>query len=338
MSSEVLSSQELLHAIRRVHQRVRTAVIACCERSSLEELRGEAVASAGDTTYAIDRVAEETLLEAVPEEIAVHSPLVLIGEGIPEGQMVFPPGTEESDALWRLIVDPIDGTRGLMVQKRSAWILTGAAPNRGEQTELSDIQVAVQSELPLVKQHLCDDLWAIRKKGAQAERWNRLNGNSMPLALQPSQAIDLVHGYGTVCNFFAGGRDLLGAVADQLSQQLLGQHVVGEARIFEDQYPCTGGQIYGLATGQDRFVADLRPLLAGILSERGQNLGHCCHSYDLCTKLIAEETGVVIRSIDGESVCAPLDTNTNVSWIGYANSTLCEAIHPLLQKVIHDIL
>ena len=37
---------------------------------------------------------------------------------------------------WRVIVDPIDGTRGLMYQKRSAWILTGVAPNRGPGTSL----------------------------------------------------------------------------------------------------------------------------------------------------------------------------------------------------------
>ena len=47
-------------------------------------------------------------------------------------RIVLPEGTPEADAVWRVIVDPIDGTRGLMYQKRSAWILTGVAPNRGK--------------------------------------------------------------------------------------------------------------------------------------------------------------------------------------------------------------
>ena len=38
---------------------------------------------------------------------------------------------DETSVDWRIIVDPIDGTRGLMEQKRRAWVLTGVAPNRG---------------------------------------------------------------------------------------------------------------------------------------------------------------------------------------------------------------
>ena len=70
----------------------------------------------------------------------------------------MPEGDSRIDARWRVIVDPIDGTRGLMYQKRPAWILTGVAPNRGEATSLADIELAVQTEIPLVKQHLSDQL------------------------------------------------------------------------------------------------------------------------------------------------------------------------------------
>ena len=41
----------------------------------------------------------------------------------------------------RLIVDPIDGTRGIMYDKRSAWTLAGVAPQRGAGTHLGDIAV-----------------------------------------------------------------------------------------------------------------------------------------------------------------------------------------------------
>ena len=36
-----------------------------------------------------------------------------------------------------------------MYQKRSAWILTGVAPNRGPETSLQDIVLAMQTEIPL---------------------------------------------------------------------------------------------------------------------------------------------------------------------------------------------
>ena len=55
-----------------------------------------------------------------------------------------------------------------MYQKRSAWILTAVAPNRGAGTSLRDIELAVQTEIPLVKQHLSDQLWALRGGGAHA--------------------------------------------------------------------------------------------------------------------------------------------------------------------------
>jgi len=333
-----LTNEQLLAAIRRIHQRVRAVVVAACESQTFEALCGEATAAAGDTVYAIDRIAEEALLAGISAEIAVHGPVVLIGEGLPEGEIVLPAGAKTTEAAWRLIVDPIDGTRGLMFQKRSAWILTAAAPNRGAATSLTDITVAVQTELPLVKQHLCDSFWAIQGEGAHAERTNRLTGASEQVELQPSPAETLTHGYGTVCSFFAGGRDLLGKIADELSHRLLAGNQRGEARIFEDQYASTAGQIAGLMLGQDRFVADLRPLLAETVRKRGGTLGHCCHPYDLCTKLIAKEAGVTICLPNGEPVNVPLDTQADVTWVGYANTKLRSLIEPVLKAVIRDIL
>jgi hypothetical protein len=329
--------EDLLAALREVHRRVSEAVLQACQSSSFEELCGEAAHAAGDTVYAIDRIAEHELLLAINELIAAREPIALVAEGVDHGAVTLPQGARARDARWRIIVDPIDGTRGLMFQKRSAWILTGVAPNRGVDTKLSDIKLALQTEIPLVKQHLCDTFWAIKGQGMQSERRNRLSGEIVPFAPQPSSAHTLAHGYGTVCSFFASGRDLLGTIADELSNRLLAGHEPGEARIFDDQYASTGGQIAGLIAGQDRFVADLRPLLLKPLLDRGDVLGHCCHPYDICTKLIAEEAGVAIRLPDGEPVDVPLDTETNVTWVGYANIELRNQIEPALQRVLSDL-
>jgi hypothetical protein len=53
-----------------------------------------------------------------------------------------------------VIVDPIDGTRGIMYDKRAAWALAGVAPNKGPGTRLRDIEVAVMTELPTSKMGL----------------------------------------------------------------------------------------------------------------------------------------------------------------------------------------
>ena len=80
------------------------------------------------------RVSEEVLIDFFEREVASRVPVLLIAEGLSDGRMILPRGTAESDVAWRIIVDPIDGTRGLMYQKRSGWILTGVAPNRGPET------------------------------------------------------------------------------------------------------------------------------------------------------------------------------------------------------------
>ncbi len=159
----VPSFPNLILPIRQWHNRVRNAVVAATERQRLDELADVQRDDEGDTIYAIDVVSEDMLLEFFEGLSRDHS-FVLIAEGL-HGPMVFPRGSSEASATWRIIVDPIDGTRGLMYQKRSAWILTGVAPNRGEKTSLQDVIVAVQTEIPLIKQHLSDQMWAVKRTG-----------------------------------------------------------------------------------------------------------------------------------------------------------------------------
>src|SRR5829696_4215925 len=141
--------------------------------------------TAADTIYQIDTVVEP-LLEDFCREWSKTTPLVLIAEGIEnehgeEGVKVFPEGSREEDAHIRLIVDPIDGTRGIMYDKRPAWALAGVAPNKGANTRLRDIEVAVMTELPTSKMGFADVLWAIKGQGAQGVRVDVSTGATQPL-------------------------------------------------------------------------------------------------------------------------------------------------------------
>lgn len=325
----------LLAPLRRLHERVRDSVIAACEQAAPEDLaRVDDDASEGDTIYAIDRVSENVLVELFESEIAPIAPLVLIGEGLRDGHVVLPRGASEGDAVWRVIVDPIDGTRELMYQKRSAWILTGVAPNRGDETNLQDIALAVQTEIPTIKQHLCDSLWAFRGSGAQAERYDRLSGERRPVRLKPSTAKSIRHGFAAVSRFFPGAREELAAIDEEIVRGALGDVERGKAHCFEDQYLSSGGQLYELMSGHDRFIADLRPLMEPLLNRRGFALGICCHPYDLCTELIAREMGVIVTDVGGRLLRAPLDVDTDIAWAGYANSHIQQEIEPLLQRAL----
>jgi fructose-1,6-bisphosphatase/inositol monophosphatase family enzyme len=323
----------LLALLRDLQRSIRDAVVDACERQSAAELGEVADDGPGDTIYQIDKVSEALLLEQLEPEAERLGGVVLVAEGLPEGELVLPRGRSRASA-WRFIVDPIDGTRGIMYQKRSAWVLGAVAPNRGEETRLGDIVVAAQTEIPTQKQHLADELWAVRGRGANLERLNTLTGRRTSVPLRPSRASDLRHGYAMLTRFFPGARDELAAIDEELMLELLGPSPEGKALCFEDQYASTGGQLYELAMGHDRFNADLRPLMRELLHSRGQSGGLCCHPYDICTALIAEEAGVLLSDPWGGPLDVPLDVWADVAWVGYANSTLRRQIEPVLQAAL----
>lgn len=333
----------LIEPILALHREMRDVVVAACEHMAVEAAARIDHDEAGDTIYAIDRISEEQLIAAFEETALALAPVVLIAEGLPDGgQVVLPRGTREEDAVWRVIVDPIDGTRGLMYQKRSAWILTGVAPNRGAGTSLRDIVFAAQTEVPLVKQHLSDQVWGVRGEPVQARRWNRITGEALALSLQPSRAMTIAHGFATVSRFFPGAREVLAAIDDAMVAEVLGPVQPGKAQCFEDQYIATGGQLYELMAGHDRFVADLRPLTDALYRDQGlaqgKALGLCCHPYDICTAMLAEALGVILTAPDGGELDVPLAVEPDVAWVGYANAAIWEQVAPALGRAIRNCL
>ena len=131
-------------------------------------------------------------------------------------------------------------------------------------------------------------------RGADAERHNRLTGERRPIRLRPSAAPSIAHGYATIVRFFPSARDELAAIDEAIVYGALGPYSPGKTHCFEDQYASTGGQLYELLAGHDRFIADLRPLLRPVLAERGLPPALTCHPYDICCALIAEESGVIV--------------------------------------------
>src|SRR4030095_105483 len=178
----------LLEPLLRLHDEGRDRVLASTARQRFDELASVTREEAGDTIYAIDAVSEE-VIGGFAETLGRQHSFVLVAEGLPGGQQVFPRGTDEAVATWRIIVDPIDGTRGLMYQKRSAWILTGVAENCGPETTLQDITFAVAG------------------RAVTVHRYTRLTRDRAPIRLAPSTARTIAHGYATVSRFFPGARE-----------------------------------------------------------------------------------------------------------------------------------
>lgn len=308
---------------------IRDALRASMLAQELEQSARVARDDAGDTIFGIDIEAERILVEHC-EDWAREESFVLVAEGLePDGLRRFGAGTP----AFRMICDPIDGTRGLMFDKRSAWSLAAIAPDKGEDTRLRDIELAVMSELPTTRQAVVDRMWATRDQPTEGERQNLFDGSSRALRVKPSTATDLRHGFATVCNFFQGGRERTARLDEDLIGRVLGGWNHDKAEVYSDQYISSGGQLAELALGRDRFVLDARPLVHRAIGFEGTL---CSRPYDLCTALIAQQAGCVVTAPDGSLLDAPLDTTTNLGFVGYANAALAETIQPLLNDCLRD--
>jgi hypothetical protein len=312
--------------------KMRDAVIGGMRGASVEELSTAVGDRGGDTIYRLDEHGEGALLAhctAWGEEL----PFLLVAEGL-EGQgRIFPTGTDPERLAFTLIVDPIDGTRGLMYGKRSAWALFGVAPppRNGRQPTLADIGVALQAELPTVRAALADVVWAAKGEGAQGETHDLRTGANTSFVPRPSHATSLSGGFAAISKFFPGAKAAAAELEERLYLELLGPPPTDSPQVFDDEYICSGGQLYELMVGHDRFLADLRPILH---DPREGITRLCCHPYDLCTELIAREAGVTVTNERGGPLDAPLDTSSNVSWIGYANLELRQTIEPALHRLL----
>lgn len=322
------NAEKVVDRLRELQRLIRTTVVQQRDSGGLAAVSR---VSSADTIYGID-AAIEPVIEDYCEHWGRETPLVMVAEGIePETGQVFPHGASEADAPMRIIMDPIDGTRGIMYDKRPAWCLAAAAPNKGPGTRLSDVVVSVMTELPTSRMGYSDVLWAIRGKGAHLLREPVAGGEAAERVPRPSSADNIAHGFASVVSYFPGTKVLAAELMEFLVERLIGKADVSKALVFDDQYICTGGQFYELITGHDRFIADLRPLFYRIL---GEQEGLCCHPYDCAGLLIAQEAGVRVTDGFGGALDAPMDTVTSVPWAGYANALLQQKIEPLIGEFL----
>lgn len=317
----------------RLQDSIRESV-AASRRSGAARMSRIAAVTAADTIYGIDRIGEETVLAWLERHWPRAWPVELVMEGLEErGAVTFPRGTPAERTNWKLILDPIDGTRGLMYEKRSGWSLAALAPQRGPRTTTADLTVAAMTELPTAKAGFADQLSAVRGRGVRTVRIDLRTGRRRRFQPRPSTARGVVHGFASFAKFFPEAKAWLAAREEALWRELGVSGARGGQPVFDDQYLSTGGQLYELLVGHDRFVADLRPIAFARLRLKAA-AALPCHPYDICTALIAQEAGCVVTAPDGTPLRAPLDTTSPVAWVGYANRALARKIGPALRRVL----
>lgn len=287
----------------------------------------------GDRIYRIDREVEATIEEAIVEWPDECLPLVLIAEGMgDEGRQQFGPTNQKPQ--WRLIIDPIDGTRMLMYDKRSAWFLAAVCPDKGEATTLADSVASVMVELPPSKQTMGDAFVASLDSPTRALRLHVDESQppsvneAVEFAPSPSTNVDLQDGFATVLSMFPGTRQLAASLAERIAERC--GVMTSLPTVFDDQYISCGGLMYQLMTGRDLCCLDLRPQFNLILGRCGDERFIESHPYDLAGLLAVQSTGVIMTNGLGQPLNARLDVHSGVDWCGYANSHIRNLVEPIV--------
>lgn len=322
--------EEILAYLLRAGAAVRDTVFEQVQKASGEDLAAVYKEGKDDTIYQIDRNVEEILVPILEPAAREFGGFLLLAEGIGDPVSGLLLGTDPGkNPTWALLIDPIDGTRGIMYNKRSAFFLAGAAPWKPD-LKLSDIEIAVMTELPTSKMAVSDMLWAIKGKGAKGSRYHLIHKTEQTLPLKPSQSITLEGGFGQFARFFPPGRALLARIEDEMIEALYPDAAEGKTLVFEDQYISSGGQMYEMLMGHDRYIADVRDVLFAKMVRDGQKKGHVCHPYDICTFLIGQEAGISFSDSFGNTLDAPFSLLAEVGWIAYANENIRALVEPVL--------
>lgn len=315
---------------------VRQCLLNARQANDTAELAAISRESVADTIYGIDRISEDAIAAWFAEHWPATIPVELVMEGIdPQNPVTFPERTPLDQTGAKIILDPIDGTRGIMYDKRAAWFLAGVAPQKGPETRLSEIEVAVMVELPTTKQWRVDRFSAMRGGGLFSDSVDVFTGEILSRSVRPSLATDMLHGFGYISRFFPAGKALTAALEQAVWDRLYPIETGKEVVVFEDQYISTGGQFCELLLGHDRMIADIRPL---VFKKLGIPSALCCHPYDVAGALVLQEAGIILESPDGSPMDGPLDTTSPISWVGYANLKLADHIRPVLRTVLKEML
>jgi hypothetical protein len=217
---------------------------------------------------------------------------------------------------------------------RSAWVLTGVAPDGGPATRLSDVTFALQTELPTTSAAIYHVLTAERGRGATIARHDVRTGELLDersLRADPNAPID--NGFFSFTRYLPAERPFVWALEQAFLERALPELGLDPRLLYEDQYLCTAGQLFLLATGRYRLLADLRARLA----LRTNVAGFSAKPYDLSTLLIFEEAGVIVHDADGRPLDAPLDTETALDVIAYGSETARQAFEPHLRAALRAV-
>ncbi len=312
----------------------------------LDEVTRAVGTGAGDITFAIDVVAEEAV-ERWFDRMAAQGPVSLMTEDMgwrhrgpnAEGGVIELDGFDHGGP--RIGLDPIDGTRNVMHDLRSAWVVVSfAGPGTGE-PRYSDLTYGLVSEIPDSRGAEVRELDAVRGCGARLRSLSLGSGEApseTERADDPIQAdaeARLDRGYFPFFGFHPSCRSDVAALGYDVFRRLQEERpALDLSTVFNDQYISSGGQLALLVLGTYRAIIDARV----DLGRRTQNPTQTAKPYDMAgAALVAVEAGCVVSGPNGEELDFPLDVTTPVDFAGFHNPATAEAMLPHLRAALAQI-
>lgn len=302
-----------------------------------EELARVVRHDASDSIFGIDERVEEYVSDYMHMLGDSLGGIVLVAEGFHPAGQTFPAGLPSEKASMRIIMDPIDGSRGIMYDKRSAFFIAGVAPNLGPETRLDDVFISVLVEIPTTRAAVQDVFWVERGYNVGSFTRSILSRTTSPCPIVPSHVPELRGGFAQICRYFHPHKATLARLEEELMHRLYPDAAEEDTVVYDDQYASSAGQIYEMLKGRDRFVADLRHVLNRHAREEGRRTSHVCKPYDCAAHLIGQEAGLLITTPEGKPFTAPMDTTSPVDWIAYANQGVRDQVEPVLMELLDEM-
>ncbi len=314
-----------------------TAIAAGDIDSMARELR----AGAGDVTFELD-ARTESVIDRWLEDTARSEPLSLLTED--EGWRHRGPGTRGGVSELssfdhggpRIAIDPIDGTRHLMSDLRSAWSIVSFAPPGAGEPRMCEISLGLVSEIPDSRAARWRSLVAIRGCGTRFE--DRALGEGTLVStrrLDTGSDARAERGYFSFFRYLPAQRPLLAALEARFFERLARLEQADVRSCYDDQYISSGGQLALVSLGTYRLAADLRAWLG---MRRPQIPSIATHPYDIAgAVLVAREAGAQVLGVDGDALDFPIDCTTPVSFVAWTNAATKARLEGHLRAALDEL-
>lgn len=321
----------------RMREAARGALWAAVRSGAAADLARVVSQGAGDQTYAIDQPTEE-VLSVWLEEQARRTPLSILTEDA--GWRHMGPGPQGARELAgfdhggpRIVVDPIDGTRNLMTDLRSAFSVVALAGPGASAPRQADVKLGLLAEIPTTRAASWRRLHAVRGGQCWWEEHALLPGFPTAPAqrIQVDQKVRVDHAYFPFFKYMADLRAPIASIEAAFLARLAAHEGADIRNCYDDQYISNAGQLVQLIEGRYRMIADLRAWLAQL---RGQPT-LTTKPYDIAGALIcAQAAGCCVLDPLGAELDFPLDTSTPLSFVGWHNAATQQRLAPHLAAVL----